>query len=475
MPSSSQPVPSPIAIDGPAASGKTTVGRALAREFGFGFLDTGAMYRAFTVAAIEAGIPASDTPACEALASQLVMTTEVSLDTRILLDGTDVTARLRDDDVESSVSEYSAITGVRTAMVARQRELAAAGQVILAGRDIGTVVLPDAPVKIFLTASPEERAKRRGAQSEASGGPGSVDKAHQDISGRDETDSKREVSPLKPAADALVLDSTALSEAEVLQKARDLIVSRAEFAAAAAGTPDTATKTGGPRAAAASGWMAKLVSPFYWGTQYPIRLILFLVTRWSVSRDGEIPPEGPMIVVANHLNFVDPPILGTALGRPRRVRFMAKAELFRGPVGLLVKLYGAFPVRRFDADVAAMLTAERILRQGGALGMFPEGTRSRDGQMARPHPGTALIALRSGATVVPCALTGTERIKGVRVFLRRPAIAVRIGEPIPVERVKRPTEAQVSQLTDAIDTAIRALLPAAYGGTYTGSSESSDR
>ena len=474
MARASGPAPSPIAIDGPAASGKTTIGRALARELGFGFLDTGAMYRAFTVAALEAGTPPSDVAGCESLAARLAMTTEVSLDTRILLDGRDVTGRLRDDDVESAVSGYSAIPGVREAMVQRQRDIAAGGRVILAGRDIGTVVLPDAPVKVFLTASSEERARRRSVQSMAAGEAGSVAKAEADISARDQTDSTRVASPLRPAEDALVLDSTTLSEDEVLARARQLIASRA-LPVDAAGGADRASKGPGPRAAAASGWMAKLVPPFYWGTQYPIRLILFIVVRWTVSRSGDIPAEGPVVFVSNHLNFIDPPILATALGKPRRLRFMAKAELFKGPLGLLVKLYGAFPVRRFDADLAAMLAAERILRQGGSLGMFPEGTRSRSWQMAKPHPGTALIALRAGATVVPCGITGTEKIKGVRVFFRRPSIAVRVGAPIAVEQVKRPSDAQVSQLTESIDGAIRALLPAAYGGTYTGSSESSDR
>ena len=147
---------------------------------------------------------------------------------------------------------------------------------------------------------------------------------------------------------------------------------------------------------------------------------------------------------------------------------MAKVELFNGPLGLIVKLYGAFPVRRFDADVGALLAAERLLKHGEPLGMFPEGTRSRTGTMGRPHPGTALIAYRSGATVLPCAMTGTERLRNPLVVFRKPRITVTIGEPIPVERVKRPTEQQVSDLTERIYEAINALLPPQYRGSYTG-------
>jgi len=151
------------------------------------------------------------------------------------------------------------------------------------------------------------------------------------------------------------------------------------------------------------------------------------------------------------------------------VIFMAKVELFRPPFGFLPRLYGAFPVRRFDADMAAMLNAERLLKRGEALGMFPEGTRSREQRFADLHPGTAVIALRSGAAILPCAITGTEAITGIMPVLRRPRIAVRIGKPIAVERVRRPTEEQVSDLTVRIREAIAALLPPQYGGTYTGS------
>jgi len=187
-----------------------------------------------------------------------------------------------------------------------------------------------------------------------------------------------------------------------------------------------------------------------------------------VSGRENVPLEGPLLVVSNHLNNADPPIVGAGIAR-RRIRWMAKIELFKLPLGLIIRLWGAFPVRRFDADLAAMLNAERILKRGGVIGMFPEGTRSRTGYMGPPHPGTAMIALRSGATIVPCAITGTERLRNPLIVFRRPRFTFTIGEPIPVTAVRRPTEQQVGELTDRIYAAIKAMLPESYHPPYTGS------
>ncbi len=210
------------------------------------------------------------------------------------------------------------------------------------------------------------------------------------------------------------------------------------------------------------------VPPFYWSLTRLLRGVLWVVVRWEVTGRENIPAEGPLIVVSNHLNNADPPIIGAGIAR-RRIRWMAKIELFKNPFGLIIRAWGAFPVRRFDADLAAMLNAERILKRGGVIGMFPEGTRSRTGYMGPPHPGTAVIALRSGATLLPCAITGTERLKNPLVLLRRPRFTFTIGEPITLTPVRRPTEQQVSELTGRIYDSIKALLPESYRPPYTGS------
>lgn len=209
-------LPAPVAIDGPAASGKTTVGEALAAEFGYLFLDTGLMYRAFTLAALRAGVPASDADRCAQLADSLDLRAEAGTSTRILIGDEDVTGELRSPPVEANVSAYSAIPAVRAAMVVRQRAIAASAPAILAGRDIGTVVLPSSPLKLFLTASEDARTERRAHQAAQN-----PDTARRDIAGRDRQDSTRATAPLEAAPDAIVLDTTALTLAEVIAFARE--------------------------------------------------------------------------------------------------------------------------------------------------------------------------------------------------------------------------------------------------------------
>ena len=210
--------PAPIAIDGPAASGKSTLVRALAERLGYVFLDTGLMYRAYTLAALRAKIPADDVRANEGLANSLDLRARASLDTHIFIGAEDVTPRLRDPEVEANVSAYSAVPGVREVMVARQREVAESGPAILAGRDIGTVVLPDAPLKFYLEASEEARATRRGVQAGQH-----AHEAKRDIAGRDVIDSGRRTSPLRPADDAIIIDTTHMTMAEVVEFAMEQV------------------------------------------------------------------------------------------------------------------------------------------------------------------------------------------------------------------------------------------------------------
>ncbi len=217
------------------------------------------------------------------------------------------------------------------------------------------------------------------------------------------------------------------------------------------------------------GW-SLWVPVFYWWATYSMRLVLTVVARWKVTGRDRVPREGAVVVVSNHLNNIDAPVIAAAIAK-RRVRFMAKIELFKRPFGVVPRLYGAFPVRRFESDIAAMLNAERVLKRGQVLGMFPEGTRSRTGFIGRPHPGTAMIALRSGATVLPCAVTGSEQLGNPLNVLRQPRITVTIGEPIALTAVRRPTEAQVNELTDRIFAEITAMLPPKYLPANTGMEE----
>lgn len=205
----------------------------------------------------------------------------------------------------------------------------------------------------------------------------------------------------------------------------------------------------------------RLVPWFYRGTAYLGRFLLWCITRWKPDGRGNVPPRGAAIIVSNHLHNADPLFLAAAVTN-RRITFMAKIELFQSPLAPLVRGYGAFPVRRFDSDAAALRSAMRLLHDGGLLGMFPEGTRSRSATLGQMHPGTALIALRTGVPIIPCALYGSEHVSHPLTLLRRPEIGVRIGEPIAIDAVRRPTEAEIASLTARIREEIARMLPPRY-------------
>ena len=204
---------------------------------------------------------------------------------------------------------------------------------------------------------------------------------------------------------------------------------------------------------------------YYLGTML-MKFLLPLLTRWRVKGKENIPAQGPLIVVANHLSLADPPLLSASI--PRRIVFMAKEEAFRHPVqGPLVRGWRSFPVRRGGLDREALHQAQQVLEEGLALGMFPEGRRSATAQMQQGYAGTSLLALRSSAPILPVGITGTERIKGITFLFRRPEITVNIGEPFKPPSIDgRLTKAQLSLATDFIMGRIAQLLPESYRGFY---------
>ena len=207
-----------IAIDGPAGSGKSTLGRMLARALNLLYIDTGSMYRAIALAVIDAELDPSNTDAVTELAQRANIDLEGDPDSlKVWLEGRDVTDRIREDDVTEMSSVVSTIPGVRRAMVARQRELGRRGAV-MNGRDIGTVVFPDADVKFFLDAVPEERAERRFKEDQLVHSDATLAQTLAEINERDRRDSTRTDSPLKIADDAIVIDSTGLPIKAVFER-----------------------------------------------------------------------------------------------------------------------------------------------------------------------------------------------------------------------------------------------------------------
>lgn len=207
-----------IAIDGPSGTGKSSVSRAVATKLGAKYLDTGAMYRIATLHILRCGIDPADTAAViERTADLPLRISDDPADTRVFLADDDVSAEIRGPEVTAAVSAVSAIPEVRGNLVAQQRRIAAtAGDIVMEGRDIGTVVLVDAPTKVYLDARPEVRAQRRHDQNVASGKASDYDAVLADVIRRDELDSSRKTSPLRPAEDATIIDTSDLTMDEVI-------------------------------------------------------------------------------------------------------------------------------------------------------------------------------------------------------------------------------------------------------------------
>jgi CMP/dCMP kinase len=216
-------IPTAIAIDGPAASGKTTIGQMLAHHLDYLLLDTGSMYRAATYAALQAGVALEDETAVVALTAKLDIVIEDVTDGKddgrrytVYLDGEDVTWGLRSPGVDVNVSLVSSYPGVRQILVERQRQIAWKQPVVMVGRDIGTVVLPDARLKLYITASPAERARRRHQERVARGGDSDYEAILADVIRRDGIDGNREHSPMRPADDAVLIDTTGHTPEQIL-------------------------------------------------------------------------------------------------------------------------------------------------------------------------------------------------------------------------------------------------------------------
>jgi cytidylate kinase len=221
--------PSTIAIDGTAASGKSTVAAFLAERLGYLYFDTGVMYRAVTLAALRRGVPIEDEAGVTALAETVPIevrppTVADGRQYTVYLDGEDVTWEIRSPAVNANVSPVSAYAGVRQALTAQQRRIAlAAGRVVMVGRDIGTVVLPEADLKIYLDASAEERARRRLAEARTLGQDLTYEQVLDSVRRRDEIDSGRDCAPLRPADDAVIINTDGLSIAEAFARVEGLI------------------------------------------------------------------------------------------------------------------------------------------------------------------------------------------------------------------------------------------------------------
>lgn len=512
-----------VAIDGAAGVGKSTVGERVARRLGSLYIDSGAFYRALTLLALRRGVSPDD----EAALLALITTAPIHITRPTVADGRQYSVFAGDDpedlapslhnlDVTANVSATARIPAVRAALISRMREMANAHSVVMVGRDIGKVVLPNATLKIALTAPADERARRRHADLVAALGDGApaLENVLADIEARDAKDAAQ----MEIAGDAVTVENRDGQQGAVVERIcqllDDALKRRASEPLEASSEPEQAPTTPTPAgetaptdaAAEAAGETAasaalvttqepqaprrprpsregayvapKVTAPrdVHWdGTAHPLGyrivrraagLLLPLFLKLRVEGLENIPREGAAMLASNHVAWIDIPLVGYPV--PRITHYMAKIELFQTPVlGWIIGIAGAFPVRRGEGDRESLRIADRLLGQRELVAIFPEGHRS-EGQLIRGLPGAALIALRANAPVVPVAIINSKQAfrKG-HIIIRRPTVIVRYGAPFMLTKSgARHTKDDLERGIDEIMTHIAQLLPPEYRGLY---------
>jgi cytidylate kinase len=486
-----------VALDGPASSGKSSVGAAAAARLGYRFCDTGLLYRAITWLALHRGVAADDPAALVGLVGEIELLDDGGGRlAHVAVDGVDRTEEVRRPDVDVAVSAYSGVAELRHALLERQRALAADGRIVMAGRDIGTVVLPDADLKLFLNASVQERARRRTLERGVEPLSPEGEEILAELRRRDELDSNRAVAPLRAADDAVVIRT----DGNTFEMTVSLVVNHIRRAEAehgiaapapAAAEPVTTEPPTAPAAGETRTRRARRPSPkptpiatrvgFLIGMGSAVlRAVARAVLRIRFEGDRNLPQTGPLIVAANHASSADPVLIGAflnaKLGRP--VNWLGKRELVEFPLtGWAFRIAGIHPVDREAADLDAFRTAMRILEAGQVLAVFPEGTRSRDGALQQVREGVGMLALRSGAPVLPVAVIDSDLAWPRGRLLPRfgSRVTVRFGRPFQVdgegpaaarEGAKRDRRAATMAATRQVMARIAALLPPRQRGVY---------
>ncbi len=427
-----------IAIDGPAASGKSTLARTLAERLGLVMVNSGAMYRAVTWKILREKIDPKDSAAVvKALGKMEITCGHDGVFSTILIDGTDPSAHLRDPEINANVSAVSAIPEVRAKLVGLQRDYLKETHVVMEGRDIGSVVFPDTPFKIYIDADPAVRNGRRSDDGEID----AVEK-------RDAADSSRKTAPLVVAKGAEVLDTSSLSVVGVAEAAIAILRKQGFPIPSEIPAELLEEKTGGRqmRWIYWLGWMS-------FGAAYRTLFGLRIVGADKLIRTG------PVLIASNHQSFLDPPLIGN-LYKDEMV-FFARKTLFKGPAKWVYPQWNAIPVDQDRPDMSSMKTVIRKLREGWRVLVFPEGARTLDGEIGQAASGVGLIAAKAGVPIQPVRICGADKaLPRGSGKIRFERITVKVGDAIilsPEELKSYSGKEGYQALTDRIMDAIKAL------------------
>lgn len=407
-----------LAIDGPSGSGKTTTAMQAARRLGLLHIDTGAMYRAVTLKGIRQNCDLNDGELLGMVAKDSRIEFGEGEPKRVLLDGADVTEEIRSAEVTANVSLVSSHPDVRQVMATLQRRLADSGGVVLEGRDIGSVILPHAHVKIYLVASIDVRARRRHSEVTAAGRRARLSEIRDEIERRDRYDSNRTMSPLRQPIGAVRIDTSTMS---IEDQVEAVVACAREEARRLAGLCDPGTDSR----------TVMHIRPDYRIAQLCLRAMWRVLFGLKIYRKDDTPFRENYIFACNHLSYADPPLVGSTLDR--EIHFMAKRELFSfAPFAWLIRKYNAIPLTRGSFDKEAMDTVMKRLQSGRSIMIFPEGTRQRGGSLGKPRRGVGYLAVNSGVATVPVYVEGSNLLK--RALTRRAPLRVVIGPPIRMSR-----------------------------------------
>lgn len=407
-----------VAIDGPAGSGKGTITEIIAKKLKLNSIDTGAMYRCVTLAIIRNNVDIDDTnKVVELLEKVNIELLKIDGNLVVKLNGEDVSKEIRENPVNKMVSKVSAIKEVREKLVEMQRKMAETQDVIMEGRDITTVVFPNADVKIYMDADLEERARRRYKQNQEKNIECTFEDVLEDMRQRDESDMNKEIGALKKADDAIVVDSTHMTQEEVVNKIVEIIKKQKK------------TKKLEPKIY----WerpentrkkvVRKIVKGFLRGL-YKICFRMEIVGEENKAKAAE---NGGYIICANHVNSLD--AVAVVVFSKEKIRFLAKHDLGRvGIIRWLEHLFDIIPIKRNTQDLEAMKRSLRALKNKEVLGIFPEGTRKGMAKNQKIKNGAAFMAIRAGVPVVPVGISGT--------FKPFSKLRIVYGEPIDMSKYK---------------------------------------